>query len=198
LQLFVLERRKIMRNPAGAFWILVILTMAAGVSIAKAGATAADDHGSLVIVFRDGHRQNLELTDVARIDFKAPAAIVFKDGRPSIAAADVARIEFEGPANVSVPGRNHFLGKWQVGQGNGSDFYITLEADGKARKSIGSPHGTWTVVDGEARISWDDGWHDAIRKVGTRHEKRAYEPGKSFDDAPNNVTAAKNTEVKPI
>ena len=187
-----------MRNPARALWIFVLLTMAAGVSIAKAGATPANDHGSMVIVFKDGHRQNLEIADIARIDFKAPAAIVFKDGRQSIPAADVARIEFEEPTNASEPGRNHFLGKWQVGQGNGSNFYITLEADGKARKSIGSPHGTWTVVDGEARISWDDGWHDAIRKVGTRHEKRAYEPGKTFDDAPNNVTAAKNTEVKPI
>jgi hypothetical protein len=188
-----------MRNPARTFWILVILTMAAGVSIAKAGATPADDHGSMVIVFKDGHRQNLKIADIARIDFKAPSAIVFKDGRQqSISAIDVALIEFEEPANASVPGRNHFLGKWQVGQGNGSDFYITLEADGKARKSIGSPHGTWSVVDGEARISWDDGWHDAIRKVGARHEKRAYEPGKTFDDTPENVTAAKNTEAKPI
>jgi hypothetical protein len=194
----MLERRKTMRNPARALWIFVLLTMAADVRIAKAGATTADDHGSMVIVFKDGHRQNLEIAGIARIDFKAPAAIVFKDGRQSIPAADVARIEFDEPANASVPGRNHFLGKWQVGQGNGSDFYITLEADGKARKSIGSPHGTWTVVDGEARISWDDGWHDAIRKVGARHEKRAHEPGKTFDDSPNNVTAAKNTEAKPI
>jgi hypothetical protein len=54
------------------------------------------------------------------------------------------------------------------------------------------------VVDGEARISWDDGWHDAIRKVGTTHEKRAYEPGKSFDDQPSNVTAARNTQARPI
>ncbi len=187
-----------MRNPARALWIFVLLTMTADVSIPKAGATTADDHGSMVIVFKDGHRQNLEIAGIARIDFKAPAAIVFKDGRQSIPAADIARIEFDEPANASVPGRNHFLGKWQVGQGNGSDFYITLEADGKARKLIGSPHGTWTVVDGEARISWDDGWHDAIRKVGARHEKRAYEPGKTFEDAPNNVTAAKNTEAKPI
>jgi hypothetical protein len=54
------------------------------------------------------------------------------------------------------------------------------------------------VVDGEARISWDDGWHDVIRKVGAKHEKFAYEPGKSFSDPPANVTAAVRTEVKPI
>ena len=97
-----------------------------------------------------------------------------------------------------MPGRNHFVGKWQVGEGNGSTFYITLERDGKARKSLGPPHGTWTVVDGEARISWDDGWHDVIRKVGATHEKRAYEPGRSFDDSPSNLTAAKNLEARPI
>ena len=47
-------------------------------------------------------------------------------------------------------------------------------------------------------LAWDDGWHDAIRKVGSRHEKRAYEPGKSFDDPPSNVTDARNTQPKPI
>ena len=73
-----------------------------------------------------------------------------------------------------------------------------LEANGDAKKTLGSSHGTWTLVDGQARISWDDGWHDVIRKVGGKHEKLAYEPGKSFDDPPTNVTAARNTEQKPI
>jgi hypothetical protein len=188
-----------MRKPVKALSILALLTFAAVSSMAGAGTASADDHGSMVIVFKDGHRQNLDVADISRIEFKSPSMIVFKDGhRPSIPAADVARIEFENTASASVPGRNHFIGKWQVGEGNGSHFYITLERDGKARKSIGPPHGTWTVVDGEARISWDDGWHDAIRKVGANHEKRAYEPGKSFDDTPSNVTAAMNTEPKPI
>ena len=188
-----------MRNTVKAFWILAILMFAATGSIARAGAASADDHGSVVIVFKDGHRQNLEVADISRIDFKTPATIVFKDGhRPSIAAGDVERIEFESTPSASVPSRNHFVGKWQVGDGNHSTFYITLERDGKARKSLGPPHGTWTVVDGEARISWDDGWHDVIRKVGATHEKRAYEPGRSFDDSPSNVTAAKNLEARPI
>jgi len=187
------------RNTLKALWILALLMLAAASGIAKAGAASADDHGSMVVVFKDGHRQNLDVADISRIDFKTPALIVFKDGRrPSIPAADVERIEFENTASASVPGRNHFVGKWQVGEGNGSTFYITLEPDGKARKSIGPPHGTWTVVDGEARISWDDGWHDAIRKVGAAYEKRAYEPGRSFDDSPSNVTAARNTEPRPI
>ena len=94
--------------------------------------------------------------------------------------------------------RARFVGKWEVGEGNGNDFYATLDADGEAHKSIGASHGTWTVVDGEARISWDDGWHDAIRKVGSKYEKFAHAPGKSFDDPPSNVTAARNTDPKPI
>jgi len=41
------------------------------------------------------------------------------------------------------------------------------------------------------RINWDDGWHDAIRKVGNgAHEKLAYEPGTTFSDKPQNVTNA--------
>src|SRR5580692_6988443 len=91
-----------------------------------------------------------------------------------------------------------FVGKWELGEGNGGNFYATLDADGEAHKSKGSSHGTWTVVGGEARISWDDGWHDAIRKVDGKYEKFAYEPGKSFDDTPSNVTAARNTQAKPI
>ena len=49
-----------------------------------------------------------------------------------------------------------------------------------------------------ARITWDDGWHDAIRKRGSGHEKAAFEPGKTFDDSPSNVTVARSTEHKEI
>ena len=188
-----------MRSPVKAVGLLAIITLGAASALAKTGAEPANDRGSIVVVFKDGHRQSLLVADIARIEFKTPVLIVFKDGRQqNIPATDIARIEFETAASASVPSRNHFVGKWEVGQGNGSNFYITLEADGEARKSIGASHGTWTVVDGEARISWDDGWHDAIRKVGAKHEKFAYEPGKSFDDKPSNVTAARNTQPRPI
>jgi hypothetical protein len=181
-----------------AFWTVAIFILAAG-NVAKAGAAPLDERGSMVIIFKDGHSQSVEVADVARIDLHAPAMIVFKDEhRKSIPGAEVSRIEFESVSNASAPGKNHFVGKWKVGEGNGGSFYITLERDGTAKKSIGSPHGTWTVVEGEARISWDDGWHDAIRKVGARHEKRAFEPGRSFEDAPSNVTTAMNTEPKEI
>jgi hypothetical protein len=188
-----------MRSPVKAVCLLAILALGAASTLAKTGAEAAGDHGSIVIVFKDGHRQSLPVADIARIEFKTPVLIVFKDGRQqNMPATDIVRIEFETTASASVPSRAHFVGKWEVGRGDGFNFYITLEENGEAKKSIGASHGTWTVVDGEARISWDDGWHDAIRKVGAKHEKVAYEPGKSFTDSPTNVTVARNTEPQPI
>jgi hypothetical protein len=177
---------------------ILILTLAG--ALANPLPSPAADRGSLVIVFKDGHRQSFSAAEISRIDLKTPAAIVYKDGhQEKVSGGEILRIEFEDTAaGAMTPGRGHFLGKWEVGQGNGSTFYITLDADGEARKTLGASHGTWTVVDGEARITWDDGWHDAIRKVGSKHEKLAYEPGKSFEDTPNNVTAAVNTQPKPI
>ena len=177
-----------------------ILLVAFADAVAKPVPSPADDRNSVVIVFKDGHRQSFAAAEIARMDFKAPAVIVYKDGhQEKFSPSEISRIEF-GSSSFSemMPGRSHFMGKWEVGQGNGSNFYITLDADGDARKTLGASHGTWTLVDGEARISWDDGWHDVIRKVGSKHEKLAYEPGKSFDDAPSNVTAARNTQPKPI
>lgn len=160
-------------------------------------ANPADD--SIVIVYKDGHRQTLSPSEILRLDLKAPAAIVYKNGHREEISGDVERIEFaEKDAPAHLPSRAHYIGKWEVGEGNGSRFFITLDANGDARKSIGSPHGTWTLIDGEARIAWEDGWHDVIRKIDGRHEKRAYEPGKSLDDEPSNVTFARNTENKPI
>ncbi len=182
---------------------LIRVVAVSGILLLYAGSVAtqaaADDHNSVVIVFKDGHRQSFALAEVARMDFKAPSVIVYKDGhRQKFSASDIASIEFGNSASEMMPGRGHFVGKWEVGQGNGSNFFITLDADGDAKKTLGASHGTWTLVDGEARISWDDGWHDVIRKVGSKHEKLAFAPGKSFDDAPNNVTAARNTNPKPI
>lgn len=189
-----------MRDLARGVALSGILLFAVADAIAKPLPVPADDRNTIVIVFKDGHRQSFAMAEIARMDFKAPTLIVYKDGRQEkFSPADIARIEFGNSSGSEMaPGRNHFVGKWEVGQGNGDTFFITLDADGEARKTLGASHGTWTVVDGEARISWEDGWHDVIRKVGTKHEKRAYEPGKSFEDPPTNVTAARNTQPKPI
>lgn len=166
-----LVRRKAMRHMAG---FICILGMLVGAAYGAGSNPASATQNSIVITFKDGHQQSFSLADIERIEFKTPAA------------------------SVSALGRNHFVGKWRVGEGNGEDFYITLEPSGEAKKSIGAVHGTWEVVNGEAEISWDDGWHDAIRKVGTKHEKFAFEPGKSFSDSPSNVTNATNTQPNPI
>ena len=187
-----------MRGPR-LLTVSAIILVALSATLASA-RPAADDHKSIVIIFKDGHRQTLAVAEIARLDFKSPSVVVYKDGHQEKISADIARIEFDAPeAAAGLPSRAHFLGKWEVGEGtNGGRFFITLDADGSARKTLGGSHGTWTLVDNEARITWDDGWRDAIRKVGPRHEKRAFAPGKSFDDSPSNVTAARNTEPKSI
>ena len=160
----------------------------------------ADDHGSVVIVYKDGHRQTFAMNQITSIDFKTPAVVVYKDGRREKITREIARIEFDTSGlGTTMPTRAHYIGKWEVGDGSGHTFFITLDEDGAARKTIGVPHGTWTLVDGEARIAWDDGWHDVIVKVASgNHEKRAFAPGKSLDDEPANVTEARNTERRPI
>jgi len=189
--------RNTMFSPAKAFSILSVVMLAAA---AFAAPAPVNDHGSIIVIFKDGRRQSINMADLSRIDFKAPIAIVFKDGhQQSIASDEIARIEFiDANADSSRAALHRFSGKWEVGDGNGRNFQITLDDSGQAEKSIGETHGTWTVVNGEARITWDDGWHDAIRKVGNKHEKFAYEPGKSFDDKPSNVTEARNLNPKPI
>jgi hypothetical protein len=183
-----------MRNIGSIVSILVMLLSAVPGASPQANPASQDERTSLVIIFNDGRQQSFAATDNARIEFKGAAMIVSQgEHQQSIPVSEIARIEFN-----RAPGRGHFVGKWRVGQGNGDHFYITLERNGEASKSIGANHGTWTVVDGEARINWDDGWHDVIRKVGKKFEKVAFEPGKIFSDLPTNVTDAQNTDREPI
>ncbi|HEY7390182.1 MAG TPA: hypothetical protein VH640_16825 [Bryobacteraceae bacterium] len=128
---------------------------------------------SVIIVFKDGHQETYSMSDIARIEYKT--------------------------ASDSVLGPDHFLGKWEVGDGNSGTFFITFQANGEATRSLGASHGIWTIVGDEARVSWDDGWHDVIREVGyNQHEKLAFAPDTTFDDKPANVTAAHKVEPKKI
>jgi len=135
---------------------------------------AADDHNTIVITFKDGHRESLAVAEIARLDFKSPSVIIYKDGHhEKINAAEIVRIDFDSPdATATLPGRAHFLGKWEVGDGNSG--------------SLGE----------EVRVRWDDGWRDVICKVGDRHEKFAFAPGSPLDDKAANVTAARKIEAK--
>jgi len=183
--------------------ILLLLALVLFAVVFTCGAQTPafhDQPGALVLVFKDGHTKSFAVAEVSRIELN-PTRVVLKNGHEeNFAAGEITHIEMSSAGvEKGVLGRNHFVGKWKVGTGLGNGtFVITLNRDGEAHKTIGANHGTWELVNGEARIRWDDGWHDAIRKVGSKHEKFAYEPGKSFEDEPSNVTDAQSLNAQPI
>ncbi len=144
-------------------------------------ATPKSGSGTIVIVFKDGHRQTFNLSDIERVEF--PVSATAKDS---------------GPSNPEAPPRGHYVGKWECGDGNGGNFTITLKDTGDAMRSIGDVHGRWEYINGEARVTWDDGAQDAIRKIGSHYQKFAYHAGKSFTDQPDNVANARLTSPRPI
>lgn len=153
---------------------LATLVLGSGLLFAAPAKSAS---GSIVIVFKDGHRQTFNLADIERIEF------------PGSSAASTGE---------NQPPHGRYVGKWEVGDGAGNDFTITLSEDGDAYRSLGNVRGHWNYVDGDALISWDDGNKDAIRRSGSRYTKSAYMGGKSFGDQPDNVTPARNVTPKPI
>jgi len=169
-----------MRNIVGFTALAAMLCLAVPGAFSSPPPSSKNAPGTIVIVFKDGHRQSFNLSDIARVEFPV--------------AADTAAAT--GPVNSQWP--RHFQGKWEVGDGTGVNFYITLEENGDAMRSLGHVHGRWVYVDGEARVTWDDGAQDAIRKIGSGYQKRAFSSGKSFTDTPDNVTSAHNTTPHPI
>ncbi|HEY1577160.1 MAG TPA: hypothetical protein VGF82_08835 [Terracidiphilus sp.] len=168
-------RKVVVGLAAGLAMLVSVLPAVAQGRVAKNGAS------QIVIVFKDGHRQSFNLNDVAQIEFP---------GGPIV--ADL------GSTPPGAPPRGHFLGKWEVGDGAGSTFYITLNEDGSAWRSLRRIHGRWSYVNGEARVRWDDGAQDCIRRLDGQDKKFAYREGKAFTDDPDNVTDARNTSPKPI
>jgi hypothetical protein len=160
-----------MRNRSKIVWTLGVFALAtAAVQIKvqlKAQPAPQDASGTIVIVLKNGKQQSFNLADVARIEFNHPSSI------------------------VAAPGRARFFGDWTVGDGSGGTFVITLKPDGSAHKTIDSgADGTWTVANGEAQILWTDGWHDVIRKAGTKFQKAAFRPGQALSGTPDNVADA--------
>jgi hypothetical protein len=165
-----------MRKYTKIALVAVVASLCALSAFGKSPSSAKAGDGTLVLVFKDGHRQVFNLADIERVEF------------PSSGIA--------ANSNAELPPR--FIGRWKVGDGNGNDFYITLKEGGSAMRSLGDVHGHWVYVNGEAQITWDDGAQDAIRRVGSRYEKRAFGAGKAFTDEPDNVTGAQNTTPHPI
>jgi hypothetical protein len=170
-----------MRKFVSVAGLAALLCLAVPSGFAAAPPAPKTGQATIVIVFKDGHRQTFNLSDIQRIEFPAPP----------VAAAPA-------PPNLPLPSRGRYIGKWEVGDGVGNNFYITLEDTGDAMRSLGNEHGKWGYVNGEALITWDDGAQDAIRKVGSRFQKFAYSQGKSFTDEPDNVTNAHNSTPHPI
>ena len=168
-----------MRKFVSVAGLAAVLCLMVPASFAGAPPTK-NGQGTIVIIFKDGHRQTFNLADVSRVEFPQ--------------SGDSA----SSSATTSSNFPRHFLGKWEVGDGGGNNFFITLYDNGDAKRSTNNMRGKWAYVDGEAQITWDDGWHDAIRKVGSGFEKRAFGSGKTFTDDPDNVAAAHNTTPHPI
>ena len=145
---------------------------------AFAAPAAKTSSGTMVIVFKDGHKQVVNLADVERVEYPL--------------------VDVQMGGSETGPSRGRFVGKWEAGDGMGNNFFITLEENGDAKRSLGDVHGKWVYANGEADITWDDGAEDALRRVGTRWQKFAYSAGKRFTDKPDNVTNARNTTQKPI
>jgi hypothetical protein len=163
----------------------LLITMIALPAMAGAAPKSAAPN-AIVITFKDGHQQTFSLSEISKVEFKnATATAAAKSQSPTAAPG--------------VPLRRRFVGKWTLEPGAANmPFYVTLEEDGTAKKSIGEVHGTWIYVNGEAHIAWDDGWRDVIKKVGTKFEKWAYSPGASMQDPPANTGTARNSNPEPI
>jgi len=158
------------------------ICLVAVLSGSAAPAASKNSPGTIVIVFKDGNRQTFNLSDIERVEFPAAMRIA----------------EEPAAGGLQSPPRGHYVGRWECGDGAGGNFYIDLKDSGEAWRSIGNERGHWEYVNGEARVTWDDGAKDAIRKAGSHYEKSAYEKGKSFSDKANNVTNARLTNPKPI
>jgi hypothetical protein len=163
-----------MRNIAVIASLLWAFLAALPLSSAQSSSPSQGQKTTLVVVFKDGQQRSYPISEVARIEFQT------------------------SPTTASNVGQGRFLGEWKVGDCRGGYFRITLDRDGVARKTLGPPHGTWTVVDGEARANWEDGWRDTIRKAGRRYEKSAYSPGTSYAEGPSCTASAESTDHKPI
>lgn len=99
-----------------------------------------------------------------------------------------AGVSMDSPPSNSSPAmkKGFFVGQFDCG-----DVVITLNADFTARKNKRNPQGKWEFRNGEARIVWDDGVRNVLRRVGEgRFQKLAWKPNVSMDSPPFNTTAA--------
>ena len=95
---------------------------------------------TLTVVLSDGHQKSFSIADVSRIEFNKGTMLVSQGAHQErIPVANIVRIDFNAAASTALPlGRNHFVGKWEFGTGNGSEtFFVTLDRDGAHTKVSG-------------------------------------------------------------
>jgi hypothetical protein len=97
--------------------------------------------------------------------------------------------------DASKLNQEFFLGRWQCGHGTGGtgEFIMTLNRDGTVHKShVPAVSGTWSCVQGAARIHTSDMWRDILRRTPEGVIKFAYneEPGVLPDSRPTNYSIA--------
>ena len=109
-----------MKTFARLTGLAIFLCLTGSLIPVAAHAASKDTSGAIVIVFKDGHRQTFNLSDIDHVEFAGGAS-----SHPL--PADSYR----------VPSRGRFFGKWECGDGRGNNFYITLNEDGTAYRSIG-------------------------------------------------------------
>jgi len=98
----------------------------------------------------------------------------------SVAAAFVLAL-----MSIGALAASDFEGTWNVKDGKGNPFEITLAADGSAKKT-GANKGTgkWKEEANAAVITWDDGWTEKITKEGDQYKRAGFKKGASLDGPP--------------
>lgn len=97
------------------------------------------------------------------------------------------QVDMDSPPTNSYPAirrylrrdASAFIGVWDCG-----DVVITLDADYSARKNRHNPLGSWRFVNGEARIDWDDGVRNVLRRDGQGFRKLTWPAGAGTNSPP--------------
>ena len=99
-----------MRKIVAIAGLAATLLLASPLVFAAPPVASKGSNGVIVIVFKDGHRQTINLADISKIEFPIGA----------VAAGDT------GSGGGQLASKGRFLGKWEVGDGSGNNFFITL------------------------------------------------------------------------
>ncbi len=149
-----------------------------------------DSKGILALQLRSGPPMKVQFKDIhlKRLSTQEKSEAETPGLRVGRAATDITsdKPDREGQESWRI-----FVGQWAIGAPDRPSFVMTLNEDFSAKKShVPNATGKWEYVNGEARVVWSDGWRDIIRSVEKKFRKIAFQPGTTFDSAPNNTESA--------